>query len=210
MDLFLWLALGMALLWLVLLLRVNLDSLTATFTTQIGWTAQKNIVGSDYSPNSNASTIKKTLTVGTSIANASAGGGDELYSFVTSLAGAASASIDLTAFADILNQSAALLARAKVIIIRVLSVADDAVIGTAATGVLVDATVANALVSQSGSGWFKAVTSTFDIPNGGVLAFGTPAAAGVLVDGTHKVIKVTNNDGAVTLKCQITVVGGST
>lgn len=187
-----------------------LDSLSVSVLAQIGWTAQKNVTGSDYSPNSNSSTIKKSLSIGTSAANSAAGGSDELYSAVTSLAGAASASIDLTSISDILAISGVLLARVKCILMRVLSVADDAAIGTAASGALLDGTVANGLLSQAGSGWLKAATSTADIINGGFLMYGTPAGAGVLVDATHKVIKVTNNDGAVTAKVQITVVGGST
>ena len=191
-----------------------LDSLAATFKLQLGWTAQKNITGSDYSPNQNSTTISKSGTIGTTAANNAAGGGDELYSAVTSLAGSASASIDLTAVADILNQSGISLARVKAIVLRVLSTTDDAVIGTAAVGVAIDNTVANALSSQSNSGWFSnaaegaANGSKFTVPNGGAVAFFTPSATGVLVDGTHKIIKLTNLDGAVTLKAQLSVVGG--
>jgi hypothetical protein len=193
-----------------------LDSLTATLTAQLGWTAQKNVVGSDYSANVNASTIKKSLAVGTSAANAAVGGADELYSAVTSLTASASASIDLTAIADILNQAGISLARVKGILIRVLSATDDNVIGTAAVGVVIDGTVTNALSSQSNSGWFSnaaegaAGGSKLTVPNGGFVAFGTPSAGGVVVDATHKVIKITNLDGAVTAKCQISVMGGST
>lgn len=202
-------ACGLLSLWLAWRLGA-LDSLSATITASIGWQATKNITGSDYSSNQNNSTIRKTMTIGTTVANAVAGGGDELYSAVTSLAPSASLSLDLTSFADILSQSGISLARVKAILIRVLSTTDDSVIGTAATPCMIDCTVANALLSQSGSGWFKAATSTFDIPNGGFIMFGTPAAAGVLIDGTHKVVKVTCNDGSLTAKLQVTAIGGST
>lgn len=215
MDLFLLFCLAAPLILFLCLPRVALDSLAVSFKVLMGWTATKNIVGSDYTPNTNATTISKAGTLGTSVANAVAGGGDELYSAVTSLAGSASASIDLTALVDILGQAAMLFARVKVILIRVLSVADDAVIGTAAVGVSIDNTVVNGLSSQANSGWFSnaaeggASGSRFTIPNGGALAFFTPAGAGVLVDGTHKIIKLTNLDGAVTIKVQVSIAGGS-
>ncbi len=193
-----------------------LDSLASTLIVQFGWTAQKNITGSDYTPNANSTTIKKSIANGTGAANAAVGGSDELYSAIVSLSSSASASTDLTSIADILATSGVSLARVKAIVIRVLSATDDSVIGTAAAGVSIDNTITNALSSQSNSGWFSnaaegaANGSRFTVPNGGVLAFGTVAAAGILVDGTHKVIKLTNLDGGLTCKIQLSVVGGST
>ena len=199
-----------------------LDTLTATFKAQLGWTAQKNITGSDYSANVNSTTIAKSGSIGTSAANAAAGGSDELYSAVTSLSASSSASIDLSSLTDILGQTSIALVRVKAILIRLLSTTDDSVIGTAASSINIDNTVANALSAQSNTGWFNnahegtatggagdATGSKFCIPNGGVLSFYTPVAAGVAVDGTHKIIKVTNNDSGVTAKVQITVVGGT-
>ncbi len=187
-----------------------ISSLAAGFKITANWSAGNSLTGSDYAQTQNATAITKTLSIGTTAANAAVGGGDELYSAVTSLAGGASASIDLTSVTDILATAATSFARVKAILIRVLSTTDDSVIGTAASGAMIDGTVANALLSASGSGWLKAATSTFDIPNGGFIAFGTPSATGVLVSGGAKVIKVTNNDGAVTAKVQITVIGGTT
>ena len=55
-----------------------------------------------------------------------------------------------------------------------------------------------------------ATGSKFCIPNGAILLFATPSAGGVLVDGTHKIIKYTNVDAAVTAKIQTTLFGGTT
>lgn len=192
-----------------------LDSLTSNLLVQLGWNATKNVVGSDYTPNTNQSTVKKALSIGTAVADAAAGGGDELVSFVQTIAASGSASIDLTSLTDILGATGVSLARVKAIVIRLLSATDDTTIGTAAASVTIDNTVTNALSSQSNSGWFSnaaegaANGSKFAIPNGGVLAFGTPAAAGVLVDPTHKVVKVTNNDAGLAAKVQISLVGGT-
>lgn len=193
-----------------------ISSLSATFTGSITWNAANSLTGSEYSQNTNSTNLRKAMTGGTSVANAVAGGGDELYSAVTSLAFGASASIDLTSLTDILQTSGVSLARVKWIMIRVLSTTDDSSIGTAATPLLIDNTVTNALSSQSSAGWFAnaaegaANGSRFHVPNGGILLFGTPSAAGLVVDGTHKIIKFTNSDGAVTMKVQLTVFGGST
>jgi len=186
-----------------------MSSLAVTVTAGISVVASNTLTGSDYGANSNSTNIKKNLSIGTAAANAAAGGSDELYSAITSLAASASASIDLTSITDLLQTSGVSLARVKAIMIRVLSTTDDSSIGTAASSVKVDGSVTNGLVSQSGTGWLFNSSSLFEIPNGGVLLFATPTAGGVLVDGTHKVIKVTNVDGSVIAKVQVTVCGGS-
>ena len=54
-----------------------IGSLSASVRAQIGWTASNSLTGSEYGTNTNSTTIQKTLSIGTSIANAVAGGGDE-------------------------------------------------------------------------------------------------------------------------------------
>lgn len=192
-----------------------IDNLTASLTAAATWTAQKNQTGTDYPPLGSSGTISKKLTMGTAAVNNTAGGADEFVSFLQTLLNSASASIDLTNLTDIVQASGISLARVKGIMIRLLSTTDDATYGTASNSVLVDGTVTNALSSQSNTGWFgnagegTANGSRVVIPNGGFLAFGTPAALGVLVDGTHKIIKVTNQDAGVPAKVQISLIGGT-
>jgi hypothetical protein len=214
-------ALGIVLAFLLLWRLGALDSLTATVTAGVQWNAAKSITGSDYAQNTNSTTLLKRLSIGTAAANAAAGGSDELYSAITSLGSTASSSIDLTSIADILATSGVSLARVKAIMIRLLSTTDDTSIGTAATAINIDSTVANSFSSQTSKGWFNnanegtatggagdATGSKFCVPNGGVLLFATPSAGGVVVDSTHKVIKLTNID-TVTAKVQVTIIGGS-
>lgn len=186
-----------------------LSSLTATLQMSLNWTAQNNITGSDYSAVQQSTNIRKSLTVGTSLGNAVAGGADELISYVVSIAGGGTATIDFTSLTNILQTAGISLARVKFIAIRLLNVADDSVVGTAATYVTVGANATNPFFSQSGSGFLATNTSSLDVPSGGVFAFGTPSAAGVLVDGTHKILKIVNGDGAVTAKVQLSLVGGT-
>jgi hypothetical protein len=175
---------------------------------------QLNLTGTDYQPNVNQSIVSKAIAfvLGGNVAL----GINQIVSVVTTIAASGSLSIDLTALTNLLQQASVNLARVKAIILRVLSVADDATNGTAAVGVTVDNTVANALSSQANSGWFNNAAegagagSRFCIPNGAILVFATPSAAGVLVDGTHKIIKLTNLDGAVTVAVQYTIFGSDT
>ena len=187
----------------------GLASLTSTITAQVGWNATLAITGSDYSTIGNATTIKASKSNGTAIANASLGGANELYTAVTSVVTTGSVSIDLTSISDILNQAAGSVARVKGILVRLLSSTDDSVIGTAVAYVKLDTTVANGLASQSGSGWLEAV-SIADIANGDGYLWWSAQAGGVVVDSTHKVIKFTGTDGALTAKVQLTIIAGST
>jgi hypothetical protein len=209
MDLFTLLCFGTIVALLLCLPRVAMDVLSVRLATTLTVTAQKNITGSDYSPITNGTTINKLIAMGTTAANAVAGGGDEFYSAISSIGPSSSVTVSLAAFTDFLNQASALLTRVKLLMLRLLSATDDATLGTAASSVTVDGTVASAFLSAAGSGWLTNATSKIDCPNGGILLFGTPSAAGVLTAGASA-IKLTNNDGALTAKAQLSVAGGST
>ena len=214
-------ALGFCVLWLILNLRAALAGLTtlqANLTVQMGWTATLQLGGgaSAIAPLSSSNSIKKTLTAGTTAANAAVGGANEMYSAMTALTASASVSIDFTSVSDIMGQTAGSFARLKGIMAQLLSATDDSVNGTAAAAVNIDNTVVNALSAQSNSGWFNngaeggASGSKFCIPNGGVLAFGTPSAGGVVIDSTHKLCKLTNLDSGITANVLLSAFGGST
>lgn len=195
-----------------------LSSLTSSFGPSVSWTAAKAITGADYASLANQSNIQKpAMAVGTAAANNAANGGDELCSSITSVSASSSTSIDLTSLTDILQATGTSLARVKAILIRLLSTTDDATNGTAASSVTIDNTTSNSLSAQSHSGWFDNGSeggvggSKFTIPNGGFLMFGVGVTntTGVVVDSTHKVIAVHNNDAGVTAKVQVTLIGGS-
>src|SRR5262245_46371721 len=185
-----------------------LSSLSSSIKLVVSWVAQKVITGSDYAPTANSTNINKTVALGTSSANNTAGGSDEVVSFIQSINASSSATIDLTALTDILG-AACTLARVKGIVIRLLSVADDAVVGTAAAFLTIGNNAANDFISQAGSGWLASATSVLDVPNGGFVAFSTPSALGVAVDATHKIIKILNGSASVAAKVQISLIGGT-
>lgn len=194
---------------------MSMDSVTGTLlTTKLTLSGQKNYTGSDYSPVTGSGSPQKTITF--TVGGAIQDGINEIYSKITLITASANTSIDLTTVSDILNQSAINFARVKLIMLRLLSTTDDSTNGTAASSITVNNTVTNSLSSQSNSGWFSnaaegaASGSKFTIANGDGLLWWTKRTAGVLVDGTHKVINIVNNDGAVTAAVQLTVLGSDT
>ncbi len=173
-----------------------LDTLTFKQTVSANWNAQQNSEGN--SPTMNNTTIAAGISLGTSVAPGVAGGADQLQSEVLTIAASGNTVVNLAAtFTNIVNVENATWARIKSVTIRLLSVADDSVNGTNCASITVGNTGANGWTSQAGSGWFNNVSSSMDVPNGGVLAFGVPNAAGVAVDATHKLLTIVNNDNAV-------------
>lgn len=145
-----------------------------------------------------------TITIKHSTPNATAGGGDSLASFILSLAGGATVDIDLQALTDVANRTGHSLARFKYIEFWLLGTADDATNGTACSGVTIGNAASNAHQLFLGSD-----THTFTLGNGEFVIWATRSAAGKVVDGSNKAVKVLNNDGSVAAALQVTVCGGS-
>jgi hypothetical protein len=125
----------------------------------------------------------------------------ELYAAIVSLAGAANTSIDLSAFTDALGRTSQAMTKLKGVYIHLLSTADDADNGTAASSV----TIGNGTNPQKM--FMDADADTFTLLNGEGIAWFTPAAAGKTIDGTHKTIKILNNDASVTAKVMVLLYG---
>lgn len=186
-----------------------LDSLTLNGSAPVNWTASKNVTGAEANQN-NSTATEARASIGTAAANNAANGANELYFALLSVAANSSTSIDLNSFTDILGATGIQAVRTKFIQVELLSAAQDSTNGTNATSITIDGTVSNALLSQSNSGWLANNTSSFVIPNGCWMQFGCPNAAGVAVDNTHKVIKITNNDGAVAAAVKVIAAVGTT
>jgi hypothetical protein len=144
-----------------------------------------------------------TLGVGASQCN-------QYYRALLSIAGGGNTTIDLTSFANAVGDAASSFTRVKAVRIRLLSTADDATNGSAASSITVGNNAADDWTSQGGSGGFGTAASTFVVPNGGFFEFGVPNTAGIPVDATHKIIKIANNDGAVAAKVEVMIIGGET
>ncbi len=181
-----------------------------TFSQQFNGQAscQNNLTPGAAGPIVNASSPSVRYSYGTAAANAAVGGSNEAALFITSVAGSGSATIDFTSVTDLLNTAAVSLARIKAIWFCLLSAALDSVNGTAATSVTLGNNSGNDWISQSHTGWLASAASVMDVPNGGSVGFCTSSAGGILVDNTHKIEKVTNNDTVVAAKLQTFLCGG--
>lgn len=182
-----------------------LDTLTTSLSAPVNWTAGKNVTGANQNTNSSSASEAKA-TLGTAAAGNAANGANEFYFSIQSIVASGSFSLDLSTFTDILNATGVVAVRVKAIQIELLSTAQDSVNGTNASSITIDATAVNALISQSFSGWLSTATSKFDLANGFWIQFGGTNANGVAVDGTHKVIKINNNDGSNAAAVKIIVI----
>lgn len=182
---------------------MGISSLNVSMQGGQTWSAQNNITGSSYSPTSNSNKISKSVNLGTGAANAALGGADELISFQSSISASSSLTIDLTSLTDILQTAGVNLARVKAYCFRLLNATDDPVYGTAASSV----TIGNA---ASNSQQFNlSAAATFQAFTGGFWEYMDLRAAGFTVDGTHKSVKILNNDAVLAAEVQITLVGGT-
>lgn len=161
--------------------------------------------GADFSqPTYGGSILKPQLTLSNGVANNLAGGADQCYYGIASIAASATLILDLTSFTNVAGQAGASLARVKKVLIRLLSVADDSGAGTACTSVTIQPDGTNGWTNLLGTG------STLKLLNGDKFDWETQSALGVAVDGTHKRLDVVNNDGVNAAAVEILVVGGST
>lgn len=183
-----------------------LDGLTFQFSASRQITAEVNKTGSNYqSIKVNPVLTTPKISIKKTVANAAAGGGDTVLSSVFSITGGGTATIDLSSFTDIMERSGGSFARIKYIEFFLLGTADDASVGTAASSVTIGNAASNANAMFLGDQAHEVV-----LQNGDFICYGSRKAAGITVDGTHKSILITNNDGSVTAKLQVTIVGGST
>lgn len=137
-------------------------------------------------------------------ANAEVGGADQVYSALTTIAGGGNTTIDLQSFTNFAGETSCSFTRVKYLMIRLLSVEDDATNGSACTGITVEPDATN--------GWTSLIAAAGDkikLTNGDCVKYMTKSAGGIAVGASNKVLKITNTDGSVSAKVQITVVGGS-
>lgn len=180
-----------------------LSSLNATFAFSFKWVASNNLTGTDYQAVSNSGNLAPSENILSTVANASAGGGDELVSYIITIANSGNSTVDLTSLTDILQTAGVNLARVKGWMIRLLSTDDDATNGTNCTSI----TVGNAASNQWNMNLGTNATAT--IKNGGFFGYCDPTAAGETVNATKKNLYIVNNDSGNSAAVQISLVGGT-
>jgi hypothetical protein len=181
------------------------DTLSFSFTPSRTLSAKANKTGATFQPIQNVTTLNTPgVTVGTTIANASAGGGDMVLSKIYSIGASSSTTIDLTSFTDFLERTGGALARVKYLEAWLLSAADDATSGTAASSVTIGDAASNPFLWRLGG-----TTPTFTLANGEQVIWSARSAAGIAV-GSAKNLKIANNDAGVAAAVLVTIVGGTT
>lgn len=173
-------------------MAVTLTSGSLTLTSS--WTVQNTNTGAPATIASSSWVPKLSFTNGTGAGNA-----NNYISVIRTLAGGANESIDLTAtLADLVGTSSVTILTVRVFLFWLLSTAqtgpDASTVGTAASSVTLGNGVTPAFTATAG--FIGGATNTLNVYNGGFLCTGVANAGGFTVDGTHKLLKVLNNDGA--------------
>lgn len=195
----------------------------SSISTGFQFNATNNQTGSAYTGINTSGNLRKTYSVGTGSANAASGGGDEVFSFQQTIAGGGSATIDLNALTNVLNQTSVAIVRIKGYQIRLLNATDDSTIttpvATAVTVTNIGPTLPSPLDFQNGgSGLTLALTTS-----GGAVTAVAIGAAGtgyppstlflvspVQASGSGCVVAVkTNSSGVPTSTVFITGAGGA-
>ncbi len=185
------------------------------------WNAQTTISGA-IAPITNSGQNSLSQDLGTANPNNALGGADEYFSFLLTISGGASATLDLTTMTDILGTATVAIVRVKACQFQLLSVAQDSTSGTACSGITYGA-MGNAVTNSvqlnlgGGSGLTVNVTSvsTSTIDGVSVVAGGTgyPKSAifpVVVVQSTATggiLAATTNSSGVVTA---VAIVDGGT
>ncbi len=183
-----------------------LATLSAYFQAVFSWSVTGTAPSAAYNAPTAASTLsnKQSLVTGTS----TAGQANQIYSGIQTIAASGTLAYDLSAvFTNVLGNAAATFARVKGVLIELLDAAQDATNGTLCSSITLGNSGANDWIEQSHSGWLGSATSVFDVPNGGFVAFGVNNAGGVVVDATHKILNIHNNDGSNAAAVRITLIG---
>lgn len=179
-----------------------LSTLSFSFAFNPTWTAKVSVTGLSGAIQ-NQNNLNKTISLSTSASDAAANGASQLYYAQVTLAGAASTTIDLSSFTDIVGRTAQSMARIKAFYFRLLNSTDDSSITTTPSSF----SVGNAAANAHALG-LSVATTTRDFVPGDSQGWATQSAAGLVVDGTHKNIKILNNDASVTGYMDVLIVGG--
>lgn len=179
-----------------------LDSLTSSWSFNFSITASKNVTGTNFAAVSAADNITKSYSFTVGVA---AGQCNQYYRQVHVITASGTATIDLTNFTNSANQSASSFARVKAIRFRLLTAADDATNGTAASQVTIGNAGSNPFPMFLGAG-----THTIVLKNGDSVQYADSSAGGIAVSGSAKNILITNNDAAVSAAVEVIVIGGET
>jgi hypothetical protein len=150
--------------------------------------------------------LKKRLRRFSSAVGPSAAmGADTIFLSQGTLAASASVTLDLTSYTDVCGRTTSAMVRMKGLFIWHIGTDDDSSITSPSSGLTLGAAASNQATLFFGT----EATDTLTIPSGGFYCQWTPLAAGVTVDGTHKSVKIANDDASNSAQYRAVFWGGS-
>lgn len=159
-------------------------------------------------PIANATTAQKkyTFTLGTG-----ALAGNELYGELLTIAGGATTNLDINgALTNLAGSASVTVARVKAILLWLLAATDTAPDGSTTGSACSSVTVGNHATAGFLAG-FGGATHTWTIKNGAFLFAATPDATGwATTAATTDVLKIVNDDGAVSAKLYVGLIAAAT
>jgi hypothetical protein len=183
---------------------VSIPTLTGYLKVEMQWNGQLPVTGLQPRADQETQAAKQSYVQGAGV-----GAVNEAYWNVLTVGAGANTTLDLSAaLTDVLGQTFGF-ARVKAFMVWLLAAADtlvDGTVGTACSGV----TLGNAATNPwAGTGYpvSDQATGTITLANGERRGWARGDATGWVVDGTHKSLKVLNNDGAVAAKLVIAALG---
>lgn len=201
----------------------GISTVTASMKASFLWQCGNSLTGSAYQQTTNNGGIAASYPFGTAAANSAVAGADEVFTFQQAISGAGSATVDLTAMTNILQQATVNIVRIKGYMIRLLSAANDGTITVPpATAIAVTnigpATPSPLDFGNGGTGATVTMSVGSTIVTGvavGVGGTGFPPSAGFLMSPVQTggsgcvFLATTNSSGVITAVVFIAGSGGT-
>ncbi len=184
---------------------MGLSSLVSKITIGMNWTAENNLVGSDYQPIQQSGNIQISREGGTDQLNTSLNGANQWISYIVTVAGSSSTTVDCTSITNILQQTGVSLARVKSYVIRLLSVADDPLHGSNCESVKVGGAASVPLGFELDSPTMK-----FNVKNGDGHAHLSGDPLGICTIGAGAKNVLIMNSSTIAAAVQFTMQGSDT
>lgn len=182
-----------------------LDTLTVTSQLSVSFSCGDEQTGALFSELSVSGSVQTSYGVSSDLGNTTEGGGDQMYAAIIAIAASGTATTNLRSFTNPLGTASSVLARVKLLSVRLLNEDQDADNGTTCTGI--EFTPA---ASNGWTGLIKAAGDAVILGNGDHLVFATGRDTGVVTSASLRDITWTNNDSSNAAAIEVIIAGAST
>lgn len=183
-----------------------LDSLTLTSASNLNWTSTKNVAG--LQPSSNSTQANKNYAYTSGATSLAALGCNELFSSLYAIGSAATVTLDLTNFTDIMGVSVTSFGRVKFWSMRLLGAADTApdglTVGTTASKITIGGLATNPFPFA-----FTNSSNAITVDNGGMWSQCLGSTQGITVAAARSAVQIANNDAVVSAQVLVVFAGNT-